>query len=159
MSFWYGWKIMYLVLLIFRIFYDQPFVVEADFFIYLTILLLETEYSGSGWQYHACWCPGSWSRQSISRHGIGSVEKTTCIIVPDLISSTCVKPNPRLIQHKYIALVIFETIQYVNNEFTFAASPECMCWDYETVGTVKHSRYISMCRGWRPWNSQAFEAV
>ena len=28
-----------------------------------------------------------------------------------------------------------------------------MCWDCETVGTVKQSRYISMCRGWRPWSS------
>ena len=25
----------------------------------LTLLMLETEYSGFGHQYHACWCPGS----------------------------------------------------------------------------------------------------
>ena len=24
-------------------------------------------------------------------------------------------------------------------------------WDCETIGTVKWSRYISSCRGWRPW--------
>ena len=32
------------------------------------------------------------------------------------------------------------------------------CWDYETVGTVKQSRYIHFCRGWGlkqlgPWSS------
>ena len=32
-------------------------------------------------------------------------------------------------------------------------------WDCETVGTVKWSRDISMFRRWRPWNSQACEAV
>ena len=32
-------------------------------------------------------------------------------------------------------------------------------WDCETVGTMKQSRYICMHRVWRPWNSQACEAV
>ena len=32
-------------------------------------------------------------------------------------------------------------------------------WDCETVRTVKQSRYLSMCRWWRPWNSLAREAV
>ena len=36
----------------------------------LLILILEIEYSGFGDQYHACWCPGSWSHQDINRHGI-----------------------------------------------------------------------------------------
>ena len=61
----------------------------------LTLLMLETECSSFGGQYHACWCPGSLSCQSISRHGIGCVGQTTCIVVPVLISSTWIKPNPR----------------------------------------------------------------
>ena len=40
----------------------------------LTLLMLETEYSGFGGQYHACRCPGSWSCQSISRHVIDCVK-------------------------------------------------------------------------------------
>ena len=36
-------------------------------------LLLETEYSVLCGQYHARWCPGSLSRQGISRHGIASI--------------------------------------------------------------------------------------
>ena len=32
-------------------------------------------------------------------------------------------------------------------------------WDCETLGTVKWSRHISLRRGWKPWNSQACEAV
>ena len=35
----------------------------------LTLLMLKTEYSGLGGQYHVCSCAG-WSRQCISRHGI-----------------------------------------------------------------------------------------
>ena len=35
--------------------------------------MLETEYSAYGDQYHACWCPGSWSRQGITRHGIDNM--------------------------------------------------------------------------------------
>ena len=57
--------------------------------------LLEMEHSGFGGQYHACWCPGSQCQQSITRHGIGCVGQTTCIVVPELISPTWVKPNPR----------------------------------------------------------------
>ena len=36
----------------------------------LSLWMLETEYSGFGVQYHACWCPGDLSRQGITRHGI-----------------------------------------------------------------------------------------
>ena len=32
-------------------------------------------------------------------------------------------------------------------------------WACETVRTVKRSWYTSTCIGWRPWNSQGFEAV
>ena len=35
----------------------------------------------------------------------------------------------------------------------------CNMLDCETVGIVKQSRYISVRRGWRPWNSQDCEAV
>ena len=59
------------------------------------LLMLETEYSGFGGQYHACWCTGSWSRQSISRHSIGCVGQTTYIVVLELVSSTYVMPSPR----------------------------------------------------------------
>ena len=38
-----------------------------------TLLLLEMEYSNFMAQYHTCWCHGSVSHQSISRHGIGCV--------------------------------------------------------------------------------------
>ena len=31
-------------------------------------------------QYHACWLPGFWSRQSISRHGIDSAEYAACSV-------------------------------------------------------------------------------
>ena len=27
------------------------------------------------------------------------------------------------------------------------------------IGTIKGSLYINMCRGWRPWNNQDYEAV
>ena len=37
----------------------------------------ETEYSGFGGQYHACWCPGSLSRQGISRNDIDSIVYAT----------------------------------------------------------------------------------
>ena len=49
----------------------------------------------------------------------------------------------------------------VNAEIPSTAyiSMRATCWDRETVGTVKPSRYISMHKGWRPWNSQACEAV
>ena len=70
----------------------------------LTLLILEMEYSRFRVQNHACWCPGSWSRQSISRHGISYVGQTTCIDIPELISSTCAKPNPR---YKYKCECIF----------------------------------------------------
>ena len=39
----------------------------------LTLLMLETEYSGFESQYHSCWCTGSWSRQRISSHGIDNI--------------------------------------------------------------------------------------
>ena len=56
--------------------------------------MLEMEYSGFGGQYPACWCPGSYSRQSISSsHGIGCEGQKTSIAVPELISPTGVKPN------------------------------------------------------------------
>ena len=42
----------------------------------LTRLMLQTEYSGLFSQYHACWFPGSWSHQGISRHGIDSTRYT-----------------------------------------------------------------------------------
>ena len=47
----------------------------------------------------------------------------------------------------------------VNAKIPSAAeiSIRAMCWNWETVGTVKQSRYISMCRGWIPWNRQACE--
>ena len=61
----------------------------------LTLLMLEMEYSGFGGQYHACWCTGDFRSQCISEHGIGCVGQTTCIVVPELISSTWVKANPR----------------------------------------------------------------
>ena len=39
----------------------------------LTVVMLETEYSGLFGQYHACWCTGFLSHQGISRHGIDSI--------------------------------------------------------------------------------------
>ena len=60
--------------------------IKSDILHILTLLMLETEYFSFRGQYHACRCLGSWSRQSISRHGIGCVGQTTCIVVPELIS-------------------------------------------------------------------------
>ena len=48
----------------------------------LTLLMLETEYSGLFGQHHACWCPGSSSRQGTSRHGIGIIVKAICRLAP-----------------------------------------------------------------------------
>ena len=39
----------------------------------LTLLMLETEYSGLFGQNHCCLCPGSLSRQGIGRYGIDSL--------------------------------------------------------------------------------------
>ena len=54
----------------------------------LTLQMLETEYSGFGDQYHACWCPGSSSHQGISRHGIDSIGYATCGVAPLVIWSS-----------------------------------------------------------------------
>ena len=53
------------------------------YLIFLTLLMLEMEYSGFRGQYHACWCTGSQSCQCISRHSIGCVGQMTCIVVPE----------------------------------------------------------------------------
>ena len=45
------------------------------------------------------------SRQSISRHGIGCEGQITCIVVPELILSTWVKPNPKIWFKKWIYLL------------------------------------------------------
>ena len=50
-------------------------------YLILTLLTLEIEYSRFGGQYHACWCPESCSHHCISRHGIGCVGQTTCIVI------------------------------------------------------------------------------
>ena len=78
--------------------------------------MLEMEYYGLFGQYHACRCLGSQSHQSISRHGIGCVGQTICIVIPQSISSTWVKPNPRSdLKYEYINFAIFETIQHVKS--------------------------------------------
>ena len=79
----------------------------------LTLLMLETEYSSFGGQCHTCWCSGSESRQSISWHGIGYVGQRICIVVPEFISSTWVKPNPRYDSKCEYIFLIFKTIQHV----------------------------------------------
>ena len=45
-------------------------------------------------QYPAWWCPGSWSWQSISRHDIGCVWQTAYVVVPEIIPSGWLRPNP-----------------------------------------------------------------
>ena len=54
----------------------------------LALQMLATEYFGFWDQYHACWCPGSLSRQGISRHGIDSIGYATCGVAPLLIWSS-----------------------------------------------------------------------
>ena len=84
----------------------------------VTHLMLETEYSGFGGQYHSCLCLGSYSHQSISRHGIACVGQTTCIVVPELISSTWVKPNSQITIHNVntcLYFVTFKTIQHIKS--------------------------------------------
>ena len=51
----------------------------------LTLLMLKMEYSGSFGQYHAYWCPGSLSRQGISRNGIDNIWEATCRVVPFVV--------------------------------------------------------------------------
>ena len=95
-----------------------------------------TKYSGSGCQYHACWCPGSWSRQSISRHGVGYVRQATCIVIPELISSTWVKLIQNTIQNMNISFVIFK------NDSARVSSR------FQAVRLVKHAfhlEYHSSC--------------
>ena len=55
--------------------------------------MLGTEYSGFGYQYRACWCPGL-SCQGISRHGIDSIGYATCGVAPLEIWSSSVEQNP-----------------------------------------------------------------
>ena len=54
------------------------------------LLMLETQYSGFGGQYDVCCCPGSLSRQGISRHGIGSIGQATLRSAPLWIRSSSV---------------------------------------------------------------------
>ena len=61
----------------------------------LTLPMLETEYSGLFGQYYACWCPGSLSRQGISRHGIGRIGYVTCKVAPLFIWSSFVEQSRR----------------------------------------------------------------
>ena len=77
--------------------------------------ILETGYSGFGDQYHDCWCPGSFSHQGISRHGIDSIGYATCVVAPSEIWSSSVGQNPR---HDTKCEYIFcnlKTIQCVKN--------------------------------------------
>ena len=60
----------------------------------LTLRKLEIEYIRL-WGSMAADALANLSRQSISRHGIDCVTQTLCIDVPELISSTWFKPNPR----------------------------------------------------------------
>ena len=39
--------------------------------------------------------PANALAHKVARHGIGCVGQTTCIVVPELMSSTLVKPNTR----------------------------------------------------------------
>ena len=48
-----------------------------------------------GGRYYSCWCPGSRSRQSISRHGIDSIGWGTCRAAPLRIGSSSVEQNTR----------------------------------------------------------------
>ena len=62
---------------------------------FLSLFMPEKEIFQLWGQYHVCWCPGSLSHQSISRHGVGCARLATWIVVPELISSTMKEPNPR----------------------------------------------------------------
>ena len=62
---------------------------------YVTLLMLETEYCSLFGQYHTCWCPGSLSREVISRHGTDNIEQITYRVAPLWIWSSSVEQNPR----------------------------------------------------------------
>ena len=82
----------------------------------LTPLMLDTEYLGFGVNTMPVDALAPKSCQSISRHGIGCLVQTTCIVVPELSSSTWAKPTPRYDSKcEYISFVIFTTIQYVKS--------------------------------------------
>ena len=60
----------------------------------LTLPMIETEYSGLFGQYHVCWCPGSLSRQGISRNDIDNIGWATCRVAALWIWSST-EQNPR----------------------------------------------------------------
>ena len=63
---------------------------SSDDLAFLTLLMLETKHSGFKGSIPCLLMP--W-HQSISRRGISCVGQTTCIVVPELISSTCCTSN------------------------------------------------------------------
>ena len=68
---------------------------DPSLYHHVTLPMLETKYSRFGDQYHSCWCPGSLSRQGISRHGIDSIRYATCRVAPLEIWSPSVEQIPR----------------------------------------------------------------
>ena len=61
----------------------------------LTLLVLETEYSGLFVQCHVCCFPGTLSRLGSRRHGNGIRGYATCKVAPLWIWSSSVEQNPR----------------------------------------------------------------
>ena len=55
------------------------------------------------------------SHQSISRYGIGYDGQRTCIVAPELISSTWINQVQDKIQNVNITFIIFKTIQHVKS--------------------------------------------
>ena len=80
------------------------------------LLMLDTDCYGFGGQYHACWCPGSWSRQRININDIGCVGQTTCIAVPEFNLHRSSQFQD-MIQNVNISFVIFKIIQHVKSYY------------------------------------------
>ena len=85
----------------------------------------------------SCWCPGYLHRQAINSHNINYIVR---------ISTSCTIAyfNKSDVKHRNTLGCLK---QYILAE----------CWDCETVRTMKQSRKISMCRGWRPWTVRAMK--
>ena len=79
----------------------------------LTLLMLETEYSGLFSHYHACWCPGSLSLQGINRHGIDSIGRQHVGLLHCEFGLLLLNKTQDMMQNVNTSLTIFKIIQHV----------------------------------------------
>ena len=135
---------------------------KMQMFFLRTLPMLKTEYPSFGKQYHACLYPGTSSCQSISRHSIGCVGQTTCI-VSSRVNFICLGQAKSKIQFKMwihvytCSLWSLKTIQHVKSYDVFmrTSSP---CQTRHTVGSVIH-HVIASWKLLRPSPSQVYQMI